>query len=163
MKPQDGVSRKGWGRPGYCRLCAWEHEPELNRHLKNGKNAAECARWALDKYGFTFNRQTLYSHRGHITAPEDKVVAYAERKRAEVPAIRNATNKQFLEAVRDIGYTQAVNDPESVSLEHALKAAALLEQSKVKTGDITLIFAQVVTGHSPDVVVEGEAREIAST
>lgn len=131
--------------------------------MKNGKNAAECERWAKDKFGFTFNRQTFYRHKEHITAPEDKVVAYAERARADVPVIRNATNKQFLEAVRDIGYTQAVNDPESVTLEHALKAAGLLEQSKQKSGDITLVFAQVVTGHQPDVVIEGTAREVGAT
>jgi hypothetical protein len=156
-----GVSRKGFGRPGFCKLCAWEHEPELNKLMKAGRNAAQTAQWAKDKHGFTFNRQTFYSHKGHITAPEDKVIAYADReKRGLQPVIRNATNKQFLEAVRDIGYTQAMNDPESVSLDHALKAAGLLEQSKQKTGDITLVFAQVVTGHSPDVIVEGEAREV---
>jgi hypothetical protein len=151
---------RGFGKPGYCKLCAWEEEPALNKLMKAGKNAAECARWAKDKFGFEFNRQTFYNHKGHITAPEDKVVAYAEQKKLEKPVIRTATNRDFLQAVRDIGYTRALDNPDEISIDHALKAASILETSKQKQSDITLIFAQVVTGHAPDIVVEGTAREV---
>jgi hypothetical protein len=155
------VSRRGFGKVGYCKLCAWSEEPSLNKLMKAGKNAAECRQWAKDKFGFTFNRQTFYAHKEHITAPEDKVVAFADRQsRGLQPVIKRSTNKDFLEAVRDIGMAHAEADPELVTIDHALKAAQILEQSKSKQSDITLILAQVVTGHAPDVIVEGEAREV---
>lgn len=157
-----------FGKAGYCKLCRWDEEPELNRLIKAGKNAAECARWAKGKFGFTFTRQTFYSHKEHLAAPQDKVVAAAAGRRRE-KVIPKATNKEFLEAVRDLAFANALEDPDSVTLEQGLKAASILESSKQKAGDITLILAQVVTGQRPDVLVEapsapvmieGTAREV---
>lgn len=158
-----GVSRAGFGRPGYCKLCAWEHEPELNKLIKAGRNSTEIREWARDKFGLTFNRQTLYSHKDHLKAPEDKVVALVEQKKAQKPVLpRQVTNRQFLEAVRDLGMMRALEHPDEISVDHALKAAQIIESSKEKRADITLILAKVVTGNVAEVVeVEGEVREVS--
>ena len=158
------VSTAGRGKIGYCKLCAWSEEPALNKLMKAGKTAAECREWAQSKFGFNFNRQTFYEHKKHITAPEDKVVAFANRQqRGLQPVIKRATNQTFLEAVRDIGMAQAEANPELVTIDHALKATQILESSKNKSTEVTLILAQVVTGHRPDIELEGDYREVGTT
>lgn len=147
-----------FGKAGFCKLCRWDHEGELNAKIKAGQNAAECLRWAKDKYDFTFTRQTLYTHKEHLKAPEEKVIEAAGRVRRE--KVIPKTNREFLEAVRDLAISNALDDPDSVTLEHGLKAASILESSKQKQGDITLILAQVVTGHQPDVLVEATAAPV---
>ena len=153
---------RGAGKPGFCKVCAFEHEPEINQKLKAGYNAARINEYTQDKWGFSANRQTWYSHKKHITAPEDKVVSLVARKKSEMPVIRKTTNRQFLEAVRDLGMTRAMDNPEEISIDHALKATQILENSREKSGDITLILARVVMDRmSPaDVIVEGEVVEV---
>lgn len=155
---------KGFGKTGYCKLCHWEHEPELNRLIKAGKNAADCDRWATDKFGFHFTRQTFYKHKEHV----EKGVTVGQSK-AVVPIapggklqIRKGSNREFLETIRDIGLAKAELDPDAVSIDQSLKAAQILETSKQKQTDLTIVFAQVVTGQRPDIVVEGTAREVGA-
>lgn len=151
-------------KSGYCKLCRWAHEGELNEKIKQGQNAGECRRWAETKYDFRFNRQTFYNHKEHLNNPppvaEPDGKALVPSPHGGVTQIRKTSNREFLETIRDIGYTKATLDPDSVTLEHAMKAASIIEQSKQKQTDIAIVFAQVVTGHTPDVIVEGEAREV---
>jgi len=93
-----------------------------------------------------------------VTAGQDKLVNW----RAKAPVvIRKTTNQQFLETVRDIGMSKAMSDPDLVDVNHALKAVALMEAKRDRGDSITLILAQIVTGHRPaDLVIEGTAEEI---
>lgn len=147
------------GTPGYCKLCDWPHVGELNKKLKENWNAAQVGKWAKDRYGFTFVRQTLYIHKAHITASEDKIVSLAKRAQAN-PVIRNASNQDFLEAIRDIGFSKAMDNPDIITIDHSLKAVQILEAKKDKASDIILVLAKFVTGLPPAYLVEGEAKEV---
>lgn len=125
--------------------------------MKNGQNAGQITRYAEAK-GLRLHRETIYSHRDHVTAGQDKLVNW--RERAPV-VIKQTTNQQFLEAVRDIGMSKAMADPDLVSVDHALKAVAQMENKRDRGDSITLILAQIITGHRPaDLVIEGEAQEV---
>lgn len=151
------VSRAGYGKPGYCKLCAFSEVGELNAHLKEGWNARQINDW-LNTFGTRANRQTIYAHKSHITDPQDKLVAYAER--APV-VIKNSSTEDFLQALQDIGFSKAVADPESVTIDHALKAAQIKVAAKKEGDSIQIVLAQVFTGRLPHMdIVEGEAREV---
>mgnify|MGYP000158753089 CR=1 FL=1 len=148
----------GEGQPGYCKLCAWEHSPELDKGIRAGWNAAQAGEWAK-KYAFSFNRQSFYKHKVHALTPEQRVVQIAETKKKALD-IKRGSNTNFLEAIRDIGYSKAIEDPDQISIDHALKAVALLEGRKDKSSDQLAILISVVTGQQPPtVVIEGEAVE----
>ena len=147
----------GYGRTGFCKVCSSPLARDINRLLKNGQNAGQITRYAEAK-GLKLHRETIYSHRDHVTAGQDKLVNW----RAKAPVvIRKTTNQQFLETVRDIGMSKAMSDPDLVDVNHALKAVALMEAKRDRGDSITLILAQIVTGHRPaDLVIEGTAEEI---
>lgn len=151
----------GEGKTGYCKLCAWSHAPELDRGVRQGWNAAQAQEWAK-RYGFTFNRQTYYAHKPHALSPEQRVIQAAEKKMRQTAVIRKGSNQTFLEAVRDIGFTKAIEDPDSITIDHALKAASLLEQREKKGGDVINLLVSVSTGSYNPAAVEviGEAVEV---
>jgi hypothetical protein len=164
----EGVNRRGFGKVGYCKLCAWEHALELNRKIRDGtiKNAAQAQEFAL-RYGLTFNRQTFYNHKPHALGTEGAVVQAASQAMKKLQ-VKNSSNDEFLGAIRNIGMARAIQNPEDVSIDHALKAASILEARKDKAGDQINLLVAIVTGNAPavqitpgDTTIEGEAREIS--
>lgn len=136
---------------------------QLNEKIKAGWNARQVKDWLAANYGVTFSRQTFYTHKDeHMTRPEDRLVSAVEKQRATgVMLPRVSSNEQYLEAIRDIGYQRAVENPEEVTIDHGLKAAQILAGQKRGGGDITILLAKVFTGgDAPGVVIEGEAREV---
>ncbi len=149
----------GSSKPGYCKLCAWEHSPELDKGIRSGWNAAQAQEWAK-KYVYAFNRQTFYSHKPHALTPEQRVVQIAKTK-TQALQIKRGSNTSFLEAVRDIGYAKAIDDPDAISIDHALKATQLLESRKDKSSDQLNILISIVTGQQPQpIIIEGTAQEV---
>lgn len=153
---------------GYCKVCSFAHEAEINDKLRAGYNARQINDYTKAKWGFSATRQTWYSHKGHISASKPKA---GEDETPKAPPIRRSSNKAFLEYIRDAALANAEANPSTITTEQGLKAASILEQSKQKASDITLILAQVVTGHRPDVLVEppavpqiteGTYREVAT-
>jgi len=109
------------------------------------------------------NRQTWYNHKPHASTAVEKFVATKTIQTSEGGdlAIKKTTNTEFLETIRDIGMTKAINDPSSVTLEQAIKATSILEGRKDKTSDYVKILIGIVTGHGPSLeVIEGEAKEV---
>lgn len=162
-----GADRRGFGKKGYCLLCSWEHVIELDRLIRQGRNNAECAEWAKSRFGFTWNRQTFYKHRDeHAKSPEDRVIQASQKSPGQSGlVVRKSSNNEFLEAIRDIGLAKAVRDPEDISIDHALKAAQILETRKDRAGDQINLLVQIVTQGAPPIqvtgpVIEGEATEI---
>jgi hypothetical protein len=160
------TSRAGFGKTGYCKLCASDIEPELNKRLKADWKAPAIQEWMgkfTDSAGKPLyaNRQTIYAHKAHITSAKDKVVSFAAKAQAN-PVIKTASNRQFLEAVRDIGMQRAITSPDEISISDALKAVQIMENGKQQTGDVYYIMAQVMTGvvPQPSSVVDGEAVEV---
>lgn len=151
------VSRAGYGKPGYCKLCAFAEAPALNERIQKGWTPRQINGW-LQPFGLQADRGTIYRHKEHLKHPADKVVAHADKTRAA--AKQNATTDEFLRAVQDIGFTRAQEHPEEVTIDHALKAAGILASKKERGTNVFLLMAQVVTGNAPTVLIEGEAEEI---
>lgn len=109
-------------------------------------------------FGFTFGRDTWANHKAHSQTTEQRVIQAHQIVAADKPVkIARSTNDQFLEAIRDIGMTKAVNDPDSITIDQALKATQILENRKDKGGDGLRVLINIMTGHSPQpVIVEGE-------
>lgn len=157
LNKSQAVSTAGYGKPGYCRLCAWIHEAELNERMRAGWNARQINDW-MAKFNFSANRQTIYKHREHITSKADKLVAYAERSQAVAPT--TVTNQQFLSAVRDLGMKNALADPDSITVRDALKAVQIMESQKQSENNVLILLAQVMTGNAPPTVLDGVAEEV---
>jgi hypothetical protein len=69
--------------------------------------------------------------------------------------VRSTSNVEFLQTIRDIGLAKAQADPESVSIEHALKAVNILEGKRDGGADIKIVFASIAVGQPPPMVVIG--------
>lgn len=137
---------------------------ELNNKIKAEWNSTQIRNWLKANYDISVTRQTIYTHRDeHMTRPEDKIVSAVEKaQRKELMLPRVSSNEQYLEAIRDIGYQRAVENPEEVTIEHSLRAVQIMESSSKRGGgNITILLAKVFTGgESPEVIIEGEAREL---
>ena len=165
-KPSAAISRAGIGRQGYCKLCSLADsraQTDLDERIRAGWKSTAIINLLRDRYGVTVNRQTFYSHKPHATHPRDRLVTAVQR--SEQRALQTkpvASTEQFLEAIRDAGYQRAVNNPEEVTIDHALKAANILANQKQSGGDIHILLAKIVTGSEwrSDVVIEGESREV---
>ena len=154
---------EGAGKAGYCTLCA---RPEAKVYIDGAR-----AGWSHPKasemaaqFDFVFSRQTWYRHKAHAETDEQKVIqrAVAVRKEGLLPAkFQKSTNQGFLEAVRDIGMARAALDPDSISIDHALKAVSILEAKKEKKSDALNVFVNFMIGAPPAyTIIDGEAREV---
>lgn len=162
------MAPRGFGKVGYCKICA---DPQAAGPLikaardgMNAKNAQELA----STFGLSFNRQTWYTHLEHAKTTGQRLVQAAEKVRREgaltVRDIQKHDNTTVLEAIRDLGMARALENPEDVTIDQALKAAQILEQRKDKGGDSLNILVAFVTGTDrPTVVVERPAEVIDVT
>lgn len=148
------VTTQAPGSPGYCKICASSLLPAINKKLREGVSAPEIVEWAAE-FNETFVRQTLYRHKEHITDPKTTLVDRARKN----PVIKRASNEEFLDAVRDAGFAKVLNDPDSVTVGQALKAAQISMQAKKNTDSIQLVLVGVMTGKADD-VIEGEWKEV---
>jgi hypothetical protein len=159
----------GSGTPGFCKICAHPDAHVFIRGAREGgktgkgwnsKEAQEAGR----VYGLTFSRQTWYAHLDHAKTGEQRLITAAQKVREDgaltVQGIKKSSNTELLEAIRDIGSQRAINNPEEVTLDHALKAVQIMENRKDKSSDSLNILVQFVTGQPPAVVVEGTARRV---
>lgn len=106
---------------------------------------------------FKVTRQKLADHKNHITDPKETLVDHARRN----PAIKNnVSNDEFLQAIIDIGYQKAIEDPDNINVGHALKAAQVREARKqANTTNVLMLFAAASMGlptNQPE-VIEGAA------
>ena len=141
--------------PGYCKICDGPHKNEINRRLRRGESLRTIIAWATGK-DFKISKPTLIAHKAHVTDPKTTLVKQARAN----PAIKRATTTEFLEALVDIGFTRAAEDPSSVSMDHALKASAQLEGRKNQGGDARIFIAQIFTQREPVEYIDGSYREI---
>lgn len=151
---------------GFCKICSSSAAPRLNK-LAEQDIAAPAAIEAAAKMGLKFTRQTWYRHLEHIKPKQIRMKELLEEA-AEVGGleIKQTTNVEFLETIRDIGYSQITANPDIVKPDLALKAVQILEGRKEKTGDQLNILINVLTGHAPPLMiqaapdVEGTFREL---
>jgi hypothetical protein len=158
-RPQGEAVVAGESKPGYCKVCAWAGVRPLNKLLNNGSTIPAALDYAKSQ-GLECARRTMASHKTHALTPENAVIQLAEQGRRAM-TIRKTSNVGFLESLRDIGFSKAIDDPDRVSLDHALKAVSILEGRKDKTGDQINILVAISAGHRPPIVIEGEAVEVS--
>lgn len=147
----------GQGKPGYCKICDSPYADAVNKLVAQEKNEAETKRaiQVIDPE-FTWNRQTFYSHKKHITHP---LVTHAENARKH-PVVAPKSTRGVLEAIRDIGMQRALDNPEEVTVDHALRAAAELNRTENKTDSALVILMKAISGQAAE-VIEGEFTELS--
>lgn len=140
---------------GFCKVCRSSLVKEINKRLKRSDPYPSIVEWCAS-HGFKVTRQKLADHKQHITDPKETLVEHARRN----PAIKNGvSNDEFLQAIVDIASTRIAENPDEVTLTHALKAAQIRESRKQSTANVLLVFAERsmgrLPGQQPD-VIEGE-------
>ena len=155
----------GQKQPGYCKLCSFSDpklQDEFDRRVLEYAPAA-LNEWLHSRIDMKHNvdRKTIYNHREHVRNPKDRIVNAVARRQAEhgsLPA--RVSEGAFLDAVIALGQARAMADPESVTIDHALKATQIKAQSKSK-GDAHAVLIQLFTGRMPPsmTVIEGEYQE----
>lgn len=140
------VSRAGYGQPGYCKICASDLASQINKKIKLNEKLVEIRRWAADEKGFRFSAPTLTTHVKHITDPKTTFVEAAR----ENPVIRRVTQEEFLRTLVDIGSQKATDDPGSVTINHAIRAASILEAKQNKDQSAINILVLALSNNLPD-------------
>ena len=159
------ISRAGFGKTGFCKLCNFVDARLLNDKIKAGWNSRQCQEWLRTQYNVTVNLQTFYTHKNeHLTRPEDRLVTAVQKTRAGNQMLpRVSSNEQYLETIRDIGYKRAIDNPDEVTIDHGLKAASILASRPRGGGDVVILLAKIMTGGDrPYEVIEGTVTEVVN-
>jgi hypothetical protein len=144
------------GKTGHCSLCKHPKVLALNNAIKANKGYTVALREMADEYGWTFAKRTFLNHKNHITAP---LLTAAEAARKEA-AHQPQNNRAVLEAIRDIGMRKALENPEEVKIDHALRAAKILQDAEGKQETVMVVMAKaVMQGYVPP-TIEGEYTEV---
>lgn len=154
----------GFGRSGFCSICASPNAIEYVAGARKGWNAKQFNE-AAEANGESWNRQTWYSHLRHAKSGEQHLIQAAEKVRRQgaltVGDIKKSSNAQLLEAIRDIGMAKALANPDDVTIDQALKAVQIMEGRKEKGSDALNILIAFTTGAQlPTVIVERSQPEI---
>lgn len=97
-----------------------------------------------------YNRQTFYSHRQHILHPKDRMVSAVAKHAADIgtqPA--KVTDEQFLDAVVAAGAKKVADNPDDVTIDHAIRAVQVKAASKAAGKDAIYILIQKLTTITP--------------
>ena len=139
-------------KTGYCSLCRSPKVEYLNNAIAAGKGYTKALAEMAD-LGVTFSKNTFLKHKSHITAP---LITEAEAARKN-PAIKPQSNRGVLEMIRDIGAQKAIDNPDTINLNHTIRAAKILADMEGKQEAAYIILAKAV---QPVPLLEGEFREI---
>lgn len=140
---------------GFCKVCKSSLVKEINKRLKRGDAYPPLVEWCKS-HDFKVTRQKLADHKKHITDPRETLVDHARRN----PAIRNGvSNDEFLQSIIDIAATRISENPDEISVTHALKAAQIRESRKQSQSNVLVLFAKASMGlENQQPVIEGEWR-----
>lgn len=134
-------------KTGFCSVCQREDVKRINKAIEDG--------WSYNAVKDTFPtppaKATFFKHKEHVTSP---LVTAAQAARSN-PVIKPRTNKEVLEAIRDIGLQNAIDDPSKITANHAIRAAAILSERE-KTHNVQIVLAELVQGPPPPMMIETE-------
>jgi hypothetical protein len=160
------IVKAGAGKQGYCKLCSFDDpkvQDEFDKRVLD-YTPKKLNAWLATKVAGhkPVSRGTIYSHREHVRAPEDRVVQASQRRdmvHGKQP--RRTSESEFLDAVISLGHANALADPEAVTVDQALKATQIKQSAKAK-GDAHQVLVQIMTGNyvASEGVIEGEAKEV---
>ena len=141
-------------KTGWCSLCRNPNVKLLNNAIAAGKGYDRALR-DVGEFGLTFSKGTFLKHKEHITHP---LVTDAAKALAD-PIVQPKSNRAALELIRDMGVKRAMDDPDAVNVNHALRAAKILQDAEGKQDAAYIILAKAVTGPLPEVYI-GEYKEL---
>lgn len=122
--------------------------------LARGEKKQRVLDWAAE-HGHSTTRPTLNKHVGHITDPKTTFVEEARKH----PAIKRVSHQDFLETLVSIGADRAESQPDSVTLDHSIRAAQILVTTKEKHQDVLVLIARAIRG-TPVEVIDVEYSEV---
>lgn len=106
---------------------------------------------------FNYDRHGFYKHKkDHLTSP---LITAVEKTKRESPKILPKSNSEALEMVRDLGMQSAIENPESISVDHALRAISEMEKKSKGPESLWVLLSRVQTGERPEIIM-GEYKEL---
>lgn len=135
---------------GYCSVCQRGDIKKYDKAIADG--------WSYNTIRELFPnppaKATHAKHKAHT-----KVVA-TKPVEATPLDLRPRSNKEVLEAIRDLGLRNALENPESITVNQAIRAASVLAEKDKGQENITIIMAKLLQGPTPvlelDNTIEGE-------
>ena len=149
-----GVDNSGAGKQGYCKLCAMKDgliQNQLDERTRMKWSPKQLNTWLETKVpGWVdVDRMTFYKHRKHVMHPQDRIVTAVQKaEQRALQTVPESSPDAFLGALVSLGHQKAIDNPEEVTIDHALRAASTLKQSK-DTGKSGLnVLIALFTGNS---------------
>lgn len=164
IRPTQRERGAGYGRLGYCKVCVHEGAKFLNaaivRAEAEGKpmSAAKMLEYMriLDPE-FNYDRHGFYKHKAdHLTSP---LVTAVEKTRRESPKILPKSNDEALEMIRDLGMQNVIDNPESIGVDHALRAISEQEKKSKGPENLWVLLSRVQSGEAPETLI-GEFQDV---
>lgn len=164
IRPTAKERGSGYGRVGYCKVCAHDGAQFLNAAIVRAENDGKpmTAKQMLEYMrvldpDFNYDRHGFYKHKSdHLTSP---LVTAVEKTRRESPKILPKSNSEALEMVRDLGMQSAIDNPESIGVDHALRAISEMEKKSNGPEQFWVMLSRVQGGERPEIIV-GEYAEV---
>lgn len=162
------INESGQYQPGYCKLCSVADprmQDELDKRVGHRKANGDYAysakainEWLVGQGTVSVARRTIYNHRRHVEHPQDRLVnAIAKRAREHGVQPAQTSHEEFLSSLVSLGQQRITDNPEEVTIDHALKAAKI-QADKEKKGNTQNVLVQLFTNGGD--TIEGEAREV---
>lgn len=124
-------------------------------------NATEMQDYmALLDPDFKADRHTYYNHqKKHLTSP---LITAAQRAQEEGPKILPKSNAEALEMVRNLGMKTAIEHPETIGVDHALRAISEMEKKAKGPEALWIAISRIQSGEQPELIM-GEFKELTTS
>jgi hypothetical protein len=132
-------------KTGFCSICRQPKVKVVNEVIAAGGSFPAALERAQDA-GFNFSKATFFKHKAHATST----------LLTDVPK----TNRAVLEAIRDLGMQKALENPDSITVNQALRAASILAEKESKQDHILIVLAKRLQQDSTPEIIEGEFTEM---
>lgn len=163
----NGINQAGYGKQGYCKLCSIA-DPDLwqqyQQRVKAKWSPTKLNDWAraTGHPSLVVAKDTLYSHRKHLEHPQDRMVSAVQKtQQAVVEAGPQSSPTEFLEALVSVGHKRVMENPEEVSIDHALRAAQQLSSQRSASSGMSMLIAAITgAGQMKNVtIIDGDSEE----
>lgn len=166
---KDGIDNRGYGSQGFCKLCSFKDakfQLSYDERTRAKWSPNQINEWSKGQGqpGAVASKETIYNHRKHVMHPQDKVVTAVQRSEQRALQTKpQADPDTFLQAVVSTGMQRAIDNPEEITIDHALRAAQALNQSSGSAKGGIAVLIGLVTGKSNVTahVIDGQAVEVS--
>lgn len=141
------------GKTGYCSICRNPKVKVVNEVIAGGGSYTAALERATE-FDWKFSKATYYSHKAHATSP-----LLTDAEKARKSPVVPTSNKAVLEAIRDIGMKKALENPDSVTVNQALRAASILAEKEGRHESVLIVLAKALQGTPPE-LIEGTWRDV---